>query len=311
MKNSRRITLTLTLMSMIASQQLYGKLSFEKVRSWFGNKGHEAVINKEFDTDKIHTLILENIDGNVTVKSSWKEKKIVLKAIKHLKKEEDAQSVRISKQDNNGNLLIRTVYKEQVKGAAIDYELIVPVDIKLQLSTINGSIYLNETQNPIVALTEQGNIEVQKAKKALKATTKKTGSIIIGQTESNVYATTNYGSITIKDATKNVVAQANRGIITVACAELPATSTIQLHTKNGTINLALPASANATIEGNTRKGSVTSDHYLTIKSHTTKLNRQAWNRFKREVHGMLGSGEADIKLSADAGNIKILQTKSA
>ncbi len=310
MNSSRRI-LTLTLVSILASQQLYGKLSFEKIRSWFGNKGHETIIDKKFDAEKISTFILENIDGNITVKNSSKENKIVLKATKMCKKEEDAQKVRISKQDKDNTLILRTVYQETVKGAAIDYELVIPIGMKLQLSTINGSIYLNDTKSPIIATTEHGNIEANNVEKAIKATTKSNGSIVIGNVQGNVYADTNFGSINIKDAAQNVIAKTNKGIITVACSELPATSTIQLETKNGTINLALPASANATIDGSTRRGSLTSDHYLTIKSHTTKLNRQAWTRFKKEVHGILGSGEADIKLSADSGNIKILQTKTA
>jgi len=310
MNNTRRI-FTLALVSMIASHQLDGKLSFEKIRSWFGKKGHENVVNKEFDASTITTLVLENIDGNITIKNSWKENKIALKATKKIKKEEDVNKVRISKHNKDGALMLRTVYQEKVKGAAIDYELIVPTGMKLQLSTINGSIYLNDTKSPVIAMTESGNIEARNIKKALKATTKSNGSIIVGNAQGNVYANTNYGSINVKEATKNVIAKTKKGIITVSCAQLPATSTIQLETKNGTINLALPASANATIDGSTRRGSLISDHYLTIKSHTTKLNRQAWNRFKKEVHGILGSGEADVKLSAVSGNIKILQTKTA
>src|SRR5262249_4358763 len=140
------------------------------------------------------------------------------------------------------------------------------------------------------------------------AHTETNGSIAINQASGPVQAITNHGGITIHDAKNSVIAQTSKGKITVHCASIPATGSIQLTTNSGMITLAMPTSANATIQGQTTHGTLLSEHYLTIKPQTTKLNDDAWARFKKEVHGTLGTGESAIKLSSVHSNIKIVDT---
>lgn len=310
MKNRRNITLSFTLLSIISFQQARSKFSFSTIRSLFSGKVFQQVINKEFAVEPSSILLLENINGNITIKSVWKHNKVALKAIKKVKKKEDMQTIVISSQQKDNKLILKTVCKKKIKSAVIDYELVVPADIKLHLVTKNGFIRVNDITSPLVASTNYGSIETYNTKGTIKLEAKTVGSVIIHQAKGNVYATTKYGSITIDEAQENIIAKTNKGKIQVSCSQLPNTGTINLETKSGPINLALPSFVNATIQGQTNRGILTSDHYLRI-SHNIKLNRQTRARLKKEVYGMLGSGEASIRLSSGYGNIKILQTKTS
>lgn len=151
-----------------------------------------------------------------------------------------------------------------------------------------GNITINNTKGILVAKTDRGNIMVNKA-------------------QGNIHAVTQNGNITIDESTKSIIATTQKGGITTTCKNVQPLDTILLSTQSGNIKLGLPAVTNAELQARTGRGKLLSEHYITIKPQTVKLDRHMWARFKREVNGTLGSGEATIKLSATYGNINIVK----
>ena len=194
----------------------------------------------------------------------------------------------------------------------MDYQLIVPTKTTLQLNTDNGSINVNEVNGEVHACTLYGNIEIRNSSNTITAQTEETGTITIANAKGNIKATTNKGDINIENAHKSILATAQKGTIYTSCDQVPATSRIVLNCESsGGINLTLPTTVNATLQGKTAKGELTSDHYVTIKPYTTKLNKNTRRELKKQVNGILGTGEADIRLTCNNGNIKILETQAS
>ena len=73
------------------------------------------------------------------------------------------------------------------------------------------------------------------------------------------------------------------------------------------ITLSLPTETEADIHAKTHSGVITSDHYLTLKPLTTKLNQQAWSNIKKEINALLGGGGSQINMLSTTGNIRILE----
>ncbi|HRN77993.1 MAG TPA: DUF4097 family beta strand repeat-containing protein [Candidatus Dependentiae bacterium] len=299
------------ILNMITFHTAQGKFSFKKVSSWFATQQNEEILEKAYDIEEGKKLRVENIDGNITIKTDPNQVTIALRAIKRTAQAEQLEAITIVSEYNNNNLVLKTEYTAEIVGAQVDYELSVPAQTKLHLITQKGKITIDEAYSPIVATTTQGDITVANTHDAVKLETKETGAVHIAHAAGNVYATTTNGAIIIDKAYKNVVAQAEKGNILLNCMEVPAKSTIRLNTNAGTIQLALPTETNARLKGKTERGTLVSDHYITLNEQTTQLNRKAWTRFKKEVNGMLGSGEAQIEVHTANGNVKIKETKTA
>ncbi len=233
---------------------------------------------------------------------------VFVKATKRANKEEFLPEISIkATRSKDKKLIIKTVYAhENIKGE-IAYELIVPADIRLQLKTVNGNINVNGVNGPIAATTIKGNIAITDTQNIIHANVYTKGAISLHNTHGAVSAKTHHGNIIVENAFDSIVASTTKGHITIACNNLPSTSSIRLETTSGPINLALPASVNASIKGQTEYGTLSSEYYITLKPHATKLNTVAWNRYKREVDGILGTGEAEISLRSTYGNVKILE----
>jgi len=309
--SARLLCVSLLFLSIITPHVAHGKFSFKTISSWFSNKLEEEIIEKAYDIEEGKKLSLENINGNITIKTDPQQVTVSLKATKRALEEELAY-INVINEYNNDNLIIKTeVNQETIKDAVIDYELSVPANVKLHLITQNGSITVDNVHTPLVATTLNGNIDIEHTYASIKADSKETGNVHVIQAIGNVYVSTGNGGITIDNASKSVVAHAHKGNISVTCDEVPPTSTIRLNTNSGTIALALPPETNATLKGKTDRGTVISDHYITLKEQTTQLNRKAWVRFKKEVNGILGSGEADIQMHTASGNVKIKEVKIA
>lgn len=287
-------------------------LSFNSIYAFFGAYVHQTIYDKEYHLDNPGILSINNKHGNITIKTTWKQNTIRLKAIME---SSDEQVKKITIQEhinvhNNKTNLTLTSTNSEIKGR-IHYELIIPACMDLHLNTDHGSVIVNEANDhelkgTIAVSTIHGAIEIYNCLNTITAQTK-SGSITIKHAN-NIHAHTQTGDITIVDSIGSVIAHTEKGDITTTCTKIPNTSRIQISIANGTLALALPSTTNATIQGKTLHGIVISEHYITLKPQTTKLNTFAWQRFKKELFGTIGSGEADIVLSNEHGNIKILET---
>lgn len=312
----KRIHLNIILLlsiTSIASAHIFDKFSLDGVYSLFGKYTHEEVIEKEFQLEHPGTLSVSNIAGNITITTEWKRNTICLKAIKKTAKPELLEMITLkAQQSNNHDLILASIFAQESLKGALEFQLIVPSDMKLNLSTDNGNIIIQDVNGQVIATTLNGNIDIKNTTNNITAKTENNGHITITHAKGNVIASTQKGDIMITDATQSVVATTQKGNIITACSEVPATSRIVLNAEqSGGITLSLPAEVNATLQGKTTKGSLTSEHYVTVKPFTTRLDKNFHKQFKQTVNGFIGTGEADIRLTSNNGNIKILETKTA
>ncbi len=315
MKKTPLLLLSISLLTgILSSSSLYGKFSLKRVYDFFRPTKHEAFVEKEYQLEKPGILSLSNIDGNITINTEWKRDTICLKATKRSSKEENLEllAIKTNRAEHiTGNHLIITSAHENNATGSIDYQLIVPANIKLNLHTEHGTIKVNDVKGPVVAKTTTGDIDIRNVAHTVAAQTETKGSIVIEKVRDNIKAVTNNGNITITDATKSIIATTQKGNITTACSDVPKQSKIQLNSESsGAISLAMPASVNATLQGKTGRGRLTSEHLITINPFTTKLDRTAYREFTRQVSGILGTGDADIQLTSNSGNIRIIETQT-
>jgi DUF4097 and DUF4098 domain-containing protein YvlB len=273
---------------------------------------HEEIVQKEYPLRGRKAISIKNLYGNITVKSEWDNPTLLLTAVKKAPKAGllDLATVNDAHSDKL-ELKIETAYAKNNKKASkvsVDYELVVPHNVRLELIADHGTIKIHEANGQIVAKTcHVGNIEIENAQNSVYAQVEKKGSIRINQAQNNVKAFAHHGNITIHNAKKGIIAQADRGKLDIACLQIPSTSKVSLNTRSGHITLRIPEATNAELQAHTENGTVTCAHYVTVKPLTTQLDSGAWSRFRKEVEGTLGSGEATINAHTDKGNIKILE----
>jgi DUF4097 and DUF4098 domain-containing protein YvlB len=306
---------------MIAPQMLYAKSRMhDTVNSLFKRTIHEEIVQKEYPLKGRKSVYIKNIRGTITVKSEWTNQSLLVTATKKAPKAEYLDLVTIDDSKSDKTCInIETVYLEKNKKtaglaksskpskASIDYVLLVPQNVRLELVSDNGNIVVKEVNGQIVARTcNNGNIEIENAQNSIYAQVEKNGSIFINQANNNVKAFAHQGNIIIHNAKKGIIAQTDKGRLDIECLKLPSTSKVSLNTRSGNITLRIPETTNAELQAHTDKGTLTCAHYLTVKPMTTQLNPNAWTRFKREVEGVLGSGEATITVHSTNGHIKIV-----
>ncbi len=315
--NIKRMILLSTLLSLpsITLTWGFGKFSMNRVYSWFGKYSNEGVIEKEYQIANPASLTVNNIDGNIIITTDGKQDAVCLKAIKKTAKEEDLNnfSVHASREDrfDGHHITLSTACVQKGIKGSVTYNLMVPNHISLNLHTDRGTVRVQDVNGRVVVNTINGAIELNNIANIINAQTEESGTIRIDKVSGNIKATANKGDIIINNANKSIIATTQKGNIITTCNEVPATSRIVLSSEsNGGITLALPSSVNATLQGKTNKGKFFSDHYVTIKPFTTKLTKQTRRELEKQVDGILGTGEADIRLTSNNGNIKIVETKT-
>jgi len=307
--------LTIVLLASSPTCNAWGKISMDRVYSLFGKYTNQDVFEKEYRVGKPTILKVRGIDGNIHVTTEWRRDSVSLRAIKRASRKEDLEvfSVKTNREDADGAnyLTLTTACTNKAAKGAIDYELIVPSYVTLNLHTERGEIKVDAVKGKVAASTINGPIELNNVNNAIIARTKESGTIAINGATGDVRATTNKGDIRINDAARSIMASTQKGNILTACNNVASSSKIVLNSQQqGGITLSLPSSVNAKLVGRTEKGRLTSDHLVTINPLTCKLDRQTRRDFERQVEGKLGTGDADIRLTSNSGNIKILEAKT-
>ncbi len=146
-------------------KQLDGfSFSFKKITEWFsGTK--EQTFFQEFPIGDNATVILENSNGNIHIKS-WSLPKVAIEAIKGgLPKE--LSHITIETISINNQLSIRTV--QQTKNNYVNYKLMVPKNLNLIIKTENGNIKIKKSTGIIQATASNGSIDIQEASNSIYA----------------------------------------------------------------------------------------------------------------------------------------------
>lgn len=281
--------------------------SIKKYVPFLSKKEATASFSRELPFTNQGAITVKNSNGTITVKA-WNQDKINISAVKHAASQDQLSAITINVLQTSGSVNIATACKEK---CTVDYTILAPPHCALTASTETGAIAITGIKGKINATTEHGDITTEHTSNTVVAHAQYTGSISAKQAKQNVKATTNKGNITVSNSHSSVLATADNGNIDVKTEQVPSTSKIKLTTNNGLITVCLPHDVDADLQANTKRGSIISQHAITIKPKTTTLDAQAWKQFKKQVDGILGSGEATIVLNTNKGNIKILNEKKA
>ncbi len=284
----------------------------QKIKDFFRPSMIEEVEQQEFPAATIESIDITNINGHITIQTGPK-KSLFVKATKRARKANNLDTVAITINENKPNHLgIATRYsgpKNKRNSVIVDYELIVPASLNVKLKTTGrGDIVIKNIQGTIEAVA-QDNITIAHTQKSVLAQTIKKGSITILHTAGPIEARTYAGTIKGEHIAHSFYADTTKGNINLTYKNLPSTACLDLKSSSGNIILALPTETSAQVRGHTAYGTFMSEHQIQLKSYTTLLNKQAWIRFKKEIEGTLGSGQATIALRSTKGNIKIIETK--
>ena len=272
-----------------------------KVTKWMYEQ--EEVIKQDIKYTTQKKLALENMNGNITIKT-WKQDAIVATIVKRAYSSDELHkmSIAIDGSDKD-SLFIKS--KTPQDNCAIDYELLIPQDFSLRCSTATGDIKIKNCSGTIHANARQGSIELHHTSGTIVATTND-GSIIVHEADGPLTISNNKGDITLKEVDNGVNATAANGSISMTSSMLLPTASIYL-SASGSIDLSLPENTSAHLVATSDNGSIISDHLVKIEPHPTKINNHAWQELKRNIQGIIGTGKAEIRLHAHNGSIKILE----
>ncbi len=303
--------LLFTITSSLITIDCSAKLRLKKIKSFFSGYKLEKIDQRELPALSIDTVAINNINGPITIKTGWKKNSIFLKTTKRAKKPEDLNNIKVVVDSSRANqMTITTKHINPKLVGLVEYELIVPASLDIALNILgNGDAHINDVHGAINVVTND-NIAITNTKKLVSARTLKKGSITIANAAGSVDAQSHQGNIIGENITNSFAAHSISGKVTVAYKTVPSTSSIKLQTTSGNIMLALPTDTNAEIQGHTTHGTIVSDHYITLKPYATQLNSSAWNKFRKEVDGTLGTGEATIALHSTKGNVRITEIKT-
>lgn len=286
---------------------------FESVTQYLpfmAKKEVQAVVSREYPVKPDVIVTIKNRTGNVHI-STWNQDKIAVHAIKKAPTEDMLEEVALKDVITSQSVSLTGCQPAEGK-TSIDYTLSVPAYACLHLTLEQGSaIITGPCKGKITALTGKGDIEIEQAHNVMDLSNTSSGAIKVKHAKANIKAHATKGTISIMGSHRSVIADSDYGNIEVHATEVPPTCKLKLATNHGLINLQLPRDVNADLQACTKRGTISSQHAITLKPRTTTLDQKAWKQFKEQVDGIIGSGEAIITLSTNKGNIKIMSNKTA
>ncbi len=207
---------------------------------------------------------LENINGDVHV-ASWTRNEVKVDAIKRASSEDRLEAIEIKIDSDPNALRIKTKYHHHFNNnpGGVDYTLTVPRAAHLdKIDLVNGALDAEDLEGEVNASSVNGRIKVRGLSGGARL------SVVNGHLEATF-------------------------------DRLDESRTISLESVNGSIDLALPSDASATLDASTVSGSIHNDFGLPVSGHFVG----------HQLHGTLGDGRAQVKLSDVNGSIKIRRAR--
>lgn len=226
----------------------------------------ERTVVETFDLGKGGRISLSNINGDVTVEG-WDGTEVEVRAEISSRSRDSVERTRIDFDHDGSDLEIevelsnsRGGWLGSNDGASVEFWLKVPRDANLEdLSLVNGSLDIRDVGGQIEASLVNGGLDA-------------------------------YGLR--GDAELSTV----NGSIDVRFDRLDGTQRIDIESVNGSIDLFLPADANAEVNAETVHGRISNDFGLHV-------DKSGW--VGQELRGKLGNGSARINLDNVNGSIDI------
>lgn len=212
---------------------------------------------------------LTNVNGSISVEG-WDRDAVEVHAVKTARQSTaDLALVRINTDSEPGRVSVSTIYPPDSPDndveVNVDYTVRVPRRILLaQLATVNGAVRLSGVEGQGELRSVNGDIDVVRSAGAFSA------------------RTTN-GGVHVE-------------LLRLTASGAPSLNPITLETVNGSVALALPHDAAATVDARSLNGDFHSDLPMSLLSAYSP----------RGVRGRLGAGGVPIRLRTVNGAIRVL-----
>lgn len=212
-------------------------------------------------------LELDNINGDVHI-STWDRSEVKVDAVKYADSKERLDEVRIEINSGKDRLSIRTKYPDHNhtftwgshdNPAGVEYTLTVPRTLRLdEVKLINGELDIAGVTGEVRASCINGRLEARN---------------LAGRAELSTI----------------------NGHLDVQFDQL-SSSTVDLHSVNGSVDLTIPSDSRAEIEASTLSGGIGNDFGLRVNHH---------RYVGHELRGELGTGGPRIRVGNVNGHIEI------
>ncbi len=237
-------------------------------------------ITKYFDGRKIEKISIENVNGSINLKS-WGKPEIYVFVKKRSKSKAILEKTDVIFDDSGRELRIKVKKRDGWRifgGSVADVEIIVnaPSPKNLALSTVNGSVKVNDMEGNISASSVNGDISIYHHR---------------GDIESE----TVNGSINVSKAYGTLKGETVNGGINAEVLEVG--EYINLSTVNGSVTLNIGNLENAEFNVETVNGGISIDEF---QKPMKRLSLK-----KRSAYFVLGDGSKKIDIETVNGSIKI------
>jgi Putative adhesin len=260
-------------------------------------------------------LSVEGFNGSVEV-TAWDQPAVDISGTKHAPSQSQADAFQIDVDHTPDSVSIHVSRQYDQHGSfGVRYAIKVPRGTVFdRVTTSNGSIHAEDGVGPARFKSSNGAVRIEKFRGALDIQTSN-GPIELDDVDGAVTARSSNGHIradamrggfdaetsnnTIKAelarVDREVRAETRNGAIDLA---LPARlgSGVRAHTSNSSITIRLAEPANARISARTSNGSMRSDFDATVRS----MSRNEWE-------GTIGSGGPLLELTDSNGAIRIVR----
>jgi len=238
----------------------------------------EEPFSKTVTLKEAGSFSLENINGSITINTS-PALEVSIKATKYARwRKEDLNKVRIEVAAGEKSVKVDTIYEKRNLGAKVDYEIVVPEGIALELvKTVNGRVIVSGRFDRAELKTTNGHIEARGEFGWLEASATN-GSLEVAQIKGRIDLRTTNGSI---KADLNEL-----------------TADFSARTTNGSIRIALREQPNGYLTARTTNGSIRVEYPLTVEGQISR----------RRIEGRLGNGQGPrVDLQTTNGSISLLK----
>jgi hypothetical protein len=287
-----------------------------------------AVADEKYEEkfDKTETIALDgkvtlsNISGDVVVKT-WDKGEVKIegvklsKAVSLDKAKENAAQVTIEVTKSDGGVQIKAKYPEGIGhrhlNVSVNFTLTIPAKGGLDAKTVSGDVKVEKIGGALKAGSVSGNVTVLGAAKGVDANTVSgdvtvsdvTGDVYIKSVSGNTKAERVIGSIEAETVSgdvklwniseaKTVSAKALSGNVTYE-GKLNKEGRYTFKAHSGDIEVTVPAESAFEFSAQTFSGDISTDFKVEV---TGKIS-------KKEVHGTVNGGGADLQLKAFSGNV--------
>ena len=165
-------------------------------------------------------------------------------------------------------------------------------------TTGSGSVEAGDLGDDVRASTGSGTITLSGVKGEVRSSTG-SGTIHVSSSGGRVEVTTGSGSITVTGASNDVNVRTASGTIRVA-GNPAASSTWEMHTASGSVELIVPRTANFLFSANAVSGGISTDIPIVVEEQG-----------RHELRARLGNGGARVQVRTVSGGIRLRGSNSA